>query len=348
MAIEAPNSSSSSSSLSSPSSPSSSVASSPEADVFLVTFRLAPDGEEQGSVIVSALAARGLRARWVFWDDATVPWPLARLIIPRSTWDNHRRTAPYLEWLRTAVPEREHGKRLLLHPETYRWGVDKEYLVDLEKRGVPIVPTYLLDDDEHIAVNLARALERPDWGRKGIVVKPRMSADGIGVVQLKNLEGACHTLSPGPWVVQPIVQSIRTEGEVSVFVFGGKVVGPQIRKRPGSSASTQKKADDNNNSDETFELRVHSTYGGGQISEPLGEETARLASMAVKAAGEILGGRTGGGLAYARVDMMFWKGAWVVSELEAVDPALYADIEPKIADRFAEFVEGWLGMIEGN
>ncbi len=43
-------------------------------------------------------------------------------------------------------------------------------------------------------------------------------------------------------------------------------------------------------------------------------------------------------LPYARVDMMVWEDRWAVSELELIEPGLYLDIDPAIADHFADLV----------
>ena len=53
--------------------------------------------------------------------------------------------------------------------------------------------------------------------------------------------------------------------------------------------------------------------------------------------------RTGADLAYARVDLMVWRDAWVVSELELIEPGLYLDVAPENAERFAGAVVRRLG-----
>ena len=51
-----------------------------------------------------------------------------------------------------------------------------------------------------------------------------------------------------------------------------------------------------------------------------------------------MGDRFGRAPAYARIDVMRWQDAWVVSELELIEPGLYLDVDPTPAEAFAELV----------
>jgi glutathione synthase/RimK-type ligase-like ATP-grasp enzyme len=111
-------------------------------------------------------------------------------------------------------------------------------------------------------------------------------------------------LDVGPWVVQPLVESVRTDGETSVFVLGGEVVS-QVQKRPAAG-----------------EIRVHEEYGGRTEAVEVSQEARALALRTVAVAEEVLGVP----LSYARVDMMrMADGELVLSELEAAEPGLYLD-----------------------
>lgn len=278
--------------------------------VLLVTCSLLPAGEPGGELVVSALTERGIQSRWVVWDDAGVDWAGADLVVVRSTWDYHRRTPEFLAWARRVEAETS-----LLHgAEVFAWNADKAYLVDLAQ-DVPCVPTALLDDATLVR-GLGAALET--WGE--LVVKPRTGAGGAGVVVVSALDDLrLEGLTAAPWVVQPVVGSVRTSGETSVYVFGGRAVS-QVDKvvAPGEGS----------------EIRVHELYGGRSQPADLGEEQRALAESTVRAAES----RWGADLAYARVDMMVWDGAWVVSELELIEPGLYLDVEPANAGRFADLV----------
>ena len=185
-----------------------------------------PDGEPGGDLVTAALARRGVDAAWVAWDDPAVDWSAADAVAVRSTWDYHWRTAEFVAWARDV----ESRTLLLNGADLFVWNYDKGYLVDLD---LPHVPTALLDDPS----GLAEATTR--WG--SCVVKPRIGASGVGVLLV---DGPGHepVLGRGPWVVQPLVESVRTVGETSVFVFGGRAssrsTSGRVATRSGSTRST--------------------------------------------------------------------------------------------------------------
>lgn len=266
--------------------------------VLLVTCAEMPEGEPGADVLDRALAARGIDSRWVAWDDPDTDWADADLVAARSTWDYDGRRDEFLAWA-------EKVPRLLNGAEVFRWNTDKAYLVDLAGAGVPVVPTTPADSREE----LAAALD----GTRPAVVKPRVGAGGRGVQVVTD---ASEVAPGGPWVVQPLVESVHTTGEISVFVLDGRAVS-QVDKRPA-----------------TGEIRVHEEYGGHSVAVPLAEDTAALAVAATRAAADVLGVE----LAYARADLMAYDGGWVVSELELVEPGLYLEIVPANAEPFADLV----------
>ena len=191
-------------------------------DVLLVTFSEMPDGEPEGHLVVEELAARGLSAAWASWDDLEVDWSAARLVAVRSTWDYELRRKQFLDWAR----EVEAVTRLVSSAKVVAWNTDKIYLLDLVEAGLPVVPTLAAEDESELPPAIA-AFETA-------VVKPRVRAGGRGVVVFDGQPGGPEGLDEsqldiGPWVVQPLVESVRTEGETSVFVLGGQVVS-QVRK----------------------------------------------------------------------------------------------------------------------
>ena len=279
--------------------------------ILLATFQLMPDGEPGGDRLLAALAEQGLDASWARWDDPDAGWAEADLVAVRSTWDYYRRAPEFLAWTRTV------GDRLLNGPEVIAWNADKAYLRDLAAAGVPTVPTELLDDATLVA-GLGEALDR--WSTA--VVKPRTGAGGVGVCVVSSVaDGRLEGLVAAPWVVQPLVESVRTTGETSVFVFGGSAVS-QVQKVPSGG-----------------DIRVNELYGGSSRAVALAPEHGALAESAVRAAAE----RHGRAVDYARVDVLDYAGGLVVSELELIEPGLYLDVEPANAGHFASLVAGLLG-----
>ncbi len=285
-------------------------------DVLLVTSSTWPDGEPGYPALDAALAARDISSRWVVWDDPAVAWAEARMVAVRSTWDYTGRYAEFLAWARKV----ESVSHLLNGADVFAWNVDKSYLAALE--GVPVVPTVTADD----LAGLRAGVEK--FGRA--VVKPRIGAGGAGVIVVEDpadprlgqpVDDVPGLPARGPWVVQPLVESVRTEGESSVFVLGGGVTSQVDKVTAGE------------------EIRVHEHFGGSSRPVPLRQECAELALAGFRAAEALLGTS----LDYGRADMMrLADGTLAISELELTEPGLYLDVLPANAEPFADLVRARL------
>ncbi|MEJ7794318.1 MAG: hypothetical protein WKF50_02115 [Nocardioides sp.] len=268
--------------------------------VLLATCSYFPDGEPGAEHLDRALRERGVDAAWALWGDPAVDWATADLVVIRSTWDYEYRPAEFLTWVDSV------GPALLNGAGTIRWNLDKAYLVELASSGLPVVPTTSVETVEELRTAVA------DLGTA--VVKPRIGAGGRGVRVVTADEERGE--DGGPWIVQPVVESVRTTGEVSVYVFDG-VAASRLDKRPGAG-----------------EIRVHEWYGGATVVGELDADTARTAVESFAAAGRVRGAEP----AYGRADLMWREDRWVLSELELVEPGLYLDVLPGNAEPFAELV----------
>lgn len=272
-----------------------------------------PAGEPGAAALDAALAERGVDASWARWDDPDVDWDAADVVAVRSTWDYVTRHREFLAWTASLDPA-----RLLNGHDVFAWNHDKRYLADLAAHGdLPVVPTLLADDRAGLAEGVRR------FG--SAVVKPRVGAGGAGLVVTSDPDDPrlgipvrSHPDYPevgGPWVVQPLVESVHTRGEVSVYVIDGRLT-QRFDKRPG--------ADD---------VRVNEEFGGTVRAVATGD-VAPLVERAHAAMTE----RFGRAVDYLRVDLLHWDGAWAVSELELIEPGLYLDVSPANADPFAALV----------
>jgi glutathione synthase/RimK-type ligase-like ATP-grasp enzyme len=275
-------------------------------DLLLATCSGQPDGEPGHEHLDRALRERAITSAWVSWDDPAVDWADS-LVAVRSTWDYDARREEFLRWARS-VP------RLLNGAEVFAWNTDKAYLAELAAAGLSVVPTLVVEGEESLPGAIA------EFG--SAVVKPRVGAGGRGVVVFDGTDGGPSALDesmlgPGPWVVQPLVGSVRSEGELSVFVLGGEVVSA-ARKRPAAG-----------------EIRVHEQYGGSTAAVPVSDEAGALARRTVAIAEEVTGQR----LDYARVDQLrLADGRLALSELEATEPGLDLEELPANGASFAAVV----------
>ena len=280
--------------------------------VLLATSGDLPQGEPGAGILDAVLRERGLDAAWARWDDPAVDWDAAQLVAVRSTWDYVTRHRDFLAWAASLDQS-----RLLNGADVFAWNHDKRYLTELG--DLPAVPTLLADDRAELAEGVRR------FGTA--VVKPRVGAGGAGLLVVTDPDDQrlgrpvrSHPDYPevdGPWVVQPLVESIRTEGEASVYVLDGRV-GQRFDKRPGEG-----------------DVRVNEEFGGSVRPVATGD-VADLVARAHDAMGE----RFGRPIDYLRVDLLRWDGDWVVSELELIEPGLYLDVSPANAEPFADLLAG--------
>lgn len=279
--------------------------------VLLATCGDWPDGEPGFEALNTALKTRGIDFAWASWDDPAVDWAAASLIAVRATWDYAVRAEEFLAWTRSLDQA-----RLLNGADVFEWNHDKRYLTDLGP--LPVVPTRLAASSAEFGAAIS------EFGTA--VVKPRVSAGGAGLIvvtdpldsRLGQTLRSHPTYPPvgGPWIAQPLVESIRTRGEVSVFVIAGEVIS-QVDKLPVGD-----------------EVRVHEQFGGGSSVVSIDPAIAAVAL----AANDWLTRRFGRELDYVRVDLLSYGDAWVVSELEAIEPGLYLDILPANAEPFADLI----------
>jgi glutathione synthase/RimK-type ligase-like ATP-grasp enzyme len=278
--------------------------------VLLATSGDLPRGEPGAGALDAALRDRGVDFAWARWDDPSVDWVGADLVAVRSTWDYVTRHAEFLAW--TASLDQS---RLLNGADVFAWNHDKRYLTELS--DLPVVPTLLAGDRDELADGVRR------FGTA--VVKPRVGAGGAGLLVVTDPDDPrlgrpvrSHPDYPevdGPWVVQPLVESIRTHGESSVYVLDGRL-GQRFDKQPGEG-----------------DVRVHEEFGGHVRAVATGD-----AGDLVMTAYDAMAERFDRPMDYLRVDLLRWDGDWVVSELELIEPGLYLDVSPANAEPFADLV----------
>ncbi len=240
------------------------------------------------------------------WDDPHAATD-ADLIIVGPVWDYQDRASDFLnrmEALNNVAP-------VLNPPDLIRWNLRKTYLRELEQAGARIPPT-LWSDKSGPSV-LTRAFDHFDT--ETIVVKHQIGAGAVGLVKLDRADlddpGAPRPL-PGPILIQPFLDSLPSEGELSFIFFDGSLAHALLKKpKPG-------------------DFRSQGEYGA--------TETRLTPSDADRAAAEQALAAVPGDHAplYARVDLARLEdGALAVMEIELIEPQLYFNVAPDSADAFA-------------
>jgi glutathione synthase/RimK-type ligase-like ATP-grasp enzyme len=199
--------------------------------VALVSARAARHLDEDLPPLLAALAAVGLDAAVVDWDDPQVDWADFRLALLRSTWDYAERFAEFLAWAeRTAQLT-----ALVNPPPVLRWNTDKHYLRDLARAGVPTVPTRFVEPGERASEALQALLRA---GTAEWVVKPAVGAgsrDAARYALGENQVACAHIerlLDAGRSVLlQPYLTQVDLQGETALIYLGGRF-SHAIRKGP--------------------------------------------------------------------------------------------------------------------
>lgn len=267
-------------------------------------------GDEDDALVADALRGLGHEAVLVGWDDEAVDWATFDGVLLRSTWNHTLRLDAFHAWARGVE---EAGTPLWNPAAVVAWNTHKGYLLELEERGAPVVPTAWLGRGDRVALADLAA----DRGWDGLVAKPAVGAGAEGLVVVRPGEdpatgqaGLDALLDRGDALVQPFVRSVQ-DGELSVVVVDGHV-SHAVRKVPAGG-----------------DVRVQVEFGGAYAREELDRATTRLAEWVVDA--------TGHDLLYARVDLLAdVDGSWLLGELEVVEPALLFPWAPERTVPFAE------------
>jgi glutathione synthase/RimK-type ligase-like ATP-grasp enzyme len=280
--------------------------------VALVTCGTVPSLTEDDRLLPAALAALGARAQAVVWDDPAVAWTAFDRLVLRSVWDYHLRPDEFDAWLAA----RERDRAAMWNPASLvRWNAHKSYLRALAQRGVATVETAWL---ERGAVSqLAALMDARGW--TDVVLKPAVSASAHRTFRASRADADARQadlaaiLAEGDALVQPFAPEIA-DGEWSLLFFGG-AFSHAVRKHPAAA-----------------DFRVQEELGGRAESEEPGPGLIGQAQAALRAAP----GRT----AYARVDGIVRDGAFVLMELELIEPVLYLASHPHAPARLAAAILG--------
>lgn len=304
--------------------------STPTTRLALATCAELPDLDPDNQLLRAALQERGITADPVVWDDPTVDWSAYPTVLIRSTWDYTARPTEFAEWARRVA----RTSRLLNPAETIAWNIDKAYLRDLERAGLPIVPTIWLDPAERSYDARTIHTRFPAFG--DFVIKPTISAGSrdtgryeasetqsraLAITHAKNLLGVGRRV-----MIQRYLSNIDTAGETGlVFVDGA--FSHAVRKAPLLQGPYR----------EGYVQGVLDRAKTITTREPSAAER-ELAEKVVAALPGLVPG-VDGPLLYVRVDLIpDDEGDPVLLELEATEPSLFFAHVPGSVERFAEAV----------
>ena len=254
---------------------------------------------------VPALTEAGFVVSFVSWDDPSVPWTQFEVVVLRSCWDYHERYREFVSWLERLDLA---TARLINPARSIVWNANKRYLLDLQRRGVRIVPTHYLNDGELPSRELLRRL-----GFSQAVIKPAISASAAHTELVSESTIGAIALPRGQqWIVQRFVSSITHQGEWSLIFFNG-VYSHAVLKKPRSG-----------------DFRVQSALGGSWEPCTASTQMVEFASRVLRAVDD--------DLTYARVDCVVDGDDIALMELEIIEPSLFFQADTAAPGRFAHAI----------
>ncbi|MBK7643339.1 MAG: hypothetical protein IPJ19_09840 [Planctomycetes bacterium] len=267
----------------------------------IATCKPLPETDLDEDLLLAALAARGIQARMAAWNDPAQDWDARVPTVIRSTWDYIHDLPRFLAWAERA----EHSAPLWNPLAVVRANVHKRYLVELDARGVPTVPTALVERAR--ACSIAALARERGWQR--LMLKPAVGAGSFGARRFEAHEhesAQSHLdalLAQGDALVQPYLESVEGHGERALVWIDGEFTHA-VRKSP----------------------RFADGFESVSEALPIESDERELAEAVLADAPT--------GLLYARVDVARGPdGRPRLMELELVEPSLFLRQHPPACAR---------------
>lgn len=274
----------------------------------IATCKQLPEPDPDEAALGAALTAAGIDFELLGWDDPDADWDAPGPTLIRSTWNYPLAPDAFTAWLERVAA----AGPLLNPPDVLRTNLRKRYLLDLAARGVPVVPTTLVEPGAALPALAAIAAGAPR-----VVIKPEIGAGSLGTRRFAPDDPAAlvhlaELLQAGAALLQPYVASVDHYGERSMIWFDGQL-SHAIRKTPRFLGDAE-------NVDGPF---------------PIAPDERALADAALAPIASRI--------YYARVDLARdASGAPMIMELELIEPSLFFAKHPGSADRFVAGLQRWL------
>ncbi|MBX9679716.1 MAG: hypothetical protein K2X38_13215 [Gemmataceae bacterium] len=269
----------------------------------------------EDALVRRALENRGLRVARLSWSSPNFDWSQTACSVFRSTWDYFYRIGEFSRWLDHAAGQTQ----LINDVSLIRWNLDKHYLLDLQRSGVAIPRTHIMEIGD--PSSLASAFAQTGWTEA--VLKPAISGAGRHTYRLSPSNVDAHEsiyrqlIETEAMLVQEFRPEIVDAGETSLIFIGGRF-SHAVRKtaKPG-------------------EFRVQDDHGGVAHPHQPGADEIAFAEQALAACSS--------SPMYARVDVLrTGDDGWLLMELELIEPELFFRFRPEAADELAAAVSARL------
>lgn len=276
--------------------------------IAFITSETEADLNRDDRLAIPCLEKAGFTVHPLVWDREEPRGHDAYVF--RSCWNYHRKFPQFLRW----IDRLESTEAPVYNPlPVSRWNLDKKYLLELQRQGIPMPRTELIPAGEAATEQpLSARLTR--IGGTQVVVKPAVSLNGhdtyrVPAANLGQLQKILNDLRDRDVLIQEYLSEIETAGEVSLIFLNGEF-SHALRKLPGAG-----------------EFRIHEEYGGTRTALSASPQLIARARRVLEAVKQPL--------LFARVDMVERGDEALLIELELVDPMLFLAVDDRAPARFA-------------
>lgn len=179
--------------------------------IYILTSSNYPSGSEDLRALCGAVRESGVECEFLLWGESGVE--KGDMLLALGVWDYSLAPKRFLAWLKGL---QNRGVRIFNPLSTIQNNISKSYLLELQKRAIPVVPSEFVEREE---------LEKRDL--RGKVIKPVIGQSGLGVQRGESAELSAYPLGA---IVQPFIPSIQERGEVCLVFFGGEFRYSVLRK----------------------------------------------------------------------------------------------------------------------
>lgn len=260
-------------------------------------------------LLIEPLKNIGWIAEEISWRNENVKWNEYAAVIVRSTWDYQNDSKKFLDVLEKI----DNVSHLENNFELMKWNMNKNYLFDLEKKGVRIVETiWEKNFNTEMANHYFEILKSNE-----IIIKPNISANADNTFRLtreklnEKLNELEKIFADREFMVQPFMQNIVDEGEYSLFFFNGEF-SHCVLKKPKEK-----------------DFRVQEEHGGKFKSVVPSEQQKTIGKNIIDKLSTLP--------LYGRTDLVRTAdNDFALMELELIEPSLYFNMDSESPTRFTK------------
>lgn len=275
--------------------------------IALVTYEGLPELDPDDQLLQRSLEDRGVNTEAAVWNDKKVDWSKFAYCILRSTWDYHKHYASFIEWAEYV----DSVSKLINSYFIVKWNSNKTYLTELERAGLPVVPTEWINEQND---SLPAILQRRNWNEA--IIKPSIGLATAGVKRTNKVladtdqQHVNQLLKNAEVMVQEYLPSVNDYGERALIYIDG-IYTHTVRKTP-------------------FQILAAAGLAGESKAETREEELAVGAAIMKHLDRPPV---------YARVDLVRDNSNNpLILELELVEPSLFLAFSPECVERFSNAI----------